>query len=50
MKLQSACAAERILVDRLRSGDQAVFLELADSHHDSLLSLARLCVSTPALA
>ncbi len=41
---------ERLLVRRLRSGDETAFAELVDSMHGRLLAFARTFTSSPALA
>ncbi len=42
--------SERVLVERLRSRDETAFLELVRTHHNSMLALARLYVSSAQVA
>jgi RNA polymerase sigma-70 factor (ECF subfamily) len=47
---QAPSPGEWHLVERLRSGDERAFTTLIDSHHASLLRLARIYVGNPAVA
>ncbi len=42
MTRRPVSSPEEILLDRLRSGDEAAFLELVGLYHSPLFSLARL--------
>lgn len=45
-----ASAADRALVERLRAGDEAAFMALVEEHQAAMLRIARMYVSTQAVA
>jgi RNA polymerase sigma-70 factor (ECF subfamily) len=45
-----ASAADLAIVERLRSGDEAAFMMLVEQHHTTMLRIARMYVSTRAVA